>query len=72
MSVHRVLFEDTFTIKSVDNTKFDRVSRIESKSQAFETTLTLDINTDIYPLVAEQVRYYFYSSYHIDDQIDYH
>ncbi|GAM34520.1 DNA-directed RNA polymerase I, II, and III subunit [Talaromyces pinophilus] len=43
------LFEDTFTITSINSQKYDRVSRISCTSTDNLTTFTLDINTELYP-----------------------
>ncbi|KAH8705468.1 DNA-directed RNA polymerases i, ii, and iii 145 kDa polypeptide [Talaromyces proteolyticus] len=45
------LFEDTFTITSINSQKYDRVSRISCTSTDNQTTFTLDINTELYPCV---------------------
>lgn len=47
-----VLFEEIFSVESVDNQHFDKVSRLICKSENFEMQLILDINTDIYPMEA--------------------
>lgn len=55
------LFNDTFVIQGVDmhagedgkkvlDKKFDKVSRVDAKSENYETTLTLDVNMELYPL----------------------
>ncbi|KAM0755949.1 DNA-directed RNA polymerase II subunit H [Meredithblackwellia eburnea MCA 4105] len=46
------LFNDTFTISSVDKDgkKFDRVSRVNGKSSNHDMDLTLDVNSDLLPL----------------------
>ncbi|GAM90123.1 hypothetical protein ANO11243_081630 [Dothideomycetidae sp. 11243] len=46
------LYEDTFTISTVNDAKYDRVSRISALSADSSTSLTLDINTELYPLSA--------------------
>jgi DNA-directed RNA polymerase I, II, and III subunit RPABC3 len=43
------LFEDTFTITSINSQKYDRVSRISCTSTDNLTTFTLDVNTELYP-----------------------
>jgi DNA-directed RNA polymerases I, II, and III subunit RPABC3 len=43
------LFEDTFTITSINSQKYDRVSRLSCTSNDSATTLTLDVNTEMYP-----------------------
>lgn len=47
-----LLFEDIFTIVRMDpdGKKFDKVSRIEARSEQFDMHMLLDVNTDIYPL----------------------
>ncbi|KAK4368325.1 hypothetical protein RND71_012117 [Anisodus tanguticus] len=46
------LFEDIFTVtqKDPDGKKFDRVNRIEARSEQFDMFMLLDINTEIYPM----------------------
>ncbi|XP_019156365.1 PREDICTED: DNA-directed RNA polymerases II, IV and V subunit 8B-like [Ipomoea nil] len=46
------LFEDIFTVTNIDpdGKKFDKVNRIEARSEQFEMYMQLDINTDIYPI----------------------
>ncbi|WZN66344.1 DNA-directed RNA polymerase [Chloropicon roscoffensis] len=48
----QVQFEDSFEIneKDPDGKKFDRVSRYICQSDLYDMHLTLDINTEIYPL----------------------
>ena len=48
----KMLFEDIFEITDVDphGKKFDRVSRIIASAETSDVELTLDINTEIYPL----------------------
>ncbi|KAK9895937.1 RNA polymerase I [Cystobasidium minutum MCA 4210] len=52
-SSSNILFDDLFKVSAVDRDgkKFDRVSRINAKSENHEMDLTLDINTDLWPLV---------------------
>eukprot|EP00741_Cyanophora_paradoxa_P003820 tig00000718_g3714.t1 len=49
-----ILLEDIFDIKEVDKDgkKFDKVSRLECRSENYELDLVLDINTDVYPMEA--------------------
>eukprot|EP00698_Gefionella_okellyi_P006523 TRINITY_DN15859_c0_g1_i1.p2 TRINITY_DN15859_c0_g1~~TRINITY_DN15859_c0_g1_i1.p2 ORF type:complete len:151 (+),score=26.30 TRINITY_DN15859_c0_g1_i1:81-533(+) len=52
-----IIFEDVFEVRNVDpdGKKFDKVSRIHcGKSDTYEMELTLDVNTDIYPLEVAQ------------------
>ncbi|MCJ1283340.1 DNA-directed RNA polymerases I, II, and III subunit RPABC3 [Xylographa opegraphella] len=43
------LFEEAFSVTSLNAQKYDRVSRISGTSSSNETFLTLDINTELYP-----------------------
>eukprot|EP00211_Chloroparvula_japonica_P013015 CAMPEP_0119134540 /NCGR_PEP_ID=MMETSP1310-20130426/17135_1 /TAXON_ID=464262 /ORGANISM="Genus nov. species nov., Strain RCC2339" /LENGTH=138 /DNA_ID=CAMNT_0007125341 /DNA_START=293 /DNA_END=706 /DNA_ORIENTATION=- len=47
-----ILFEDIFVVEGKDTQGkyFDKVSRFECQGENYEMELTLDINTDIYPL----------------------
>jgi DNA-directed RNA polymerase I, II, and III subunit RPABC3 len=47
-----VLFEDTFTITTINSQKYDRVSRISCTSSDQLTTFHLDVNTELYPCAA--------------------
>lgn len=49
-----ILFSDTMEIKDVDKDgkKFDRVSRIDGRSQTHDMNLILDINSELYSLDA--------------------
>ncbi|KAM7525053.1 hypothetical protein LguiA_014955 [Lonicera macranthoides] len=48
------LFEDIFTVEKLDpdGKKFDKVTRIEAKSERLEVYMQLDVNTEIYPMYA--------------------
>lgn len=43
------LFEDAFTVNDYDQSKYDRVARIQAKSTDDQTALTLDINIELFP-----------------------
>ncbi|OAY68524.1 DNA-directed RNA polymerases II, IV and V subunit 8B-like [Ananas comosus] len=47
-----LLFEDIFVLMRLDpdGKKFDKVSRIEARSEQFDMFMQLDINTEIYPM----------------------
>lgn len=45
-----LLFEDIFEVVKREDKKFDNVARYVCKSDLFECDMTLDINTDVYPL----------------------
>ncbi|KAJ2058372.1 DNA-directed RNA polymerases I, II, and III subunit RPABC3 [Coemansia sp. S146] len=49
-----ILFSDTFDIKDIDKDgkKFDRVSRIDARSQTHDMSLILDINSELCKLDA--------------------
>jgi len=47
---HHFMFEDSFTIKSVDNSRFERAGRIDCESVAFTNNLELDVNNIIWPV----------------------
>eukprot|EP00931_Biecheleriopsis_adriatica_P006079 TRINITY_DN107537_c0_g1_i1.p1 TRINITY_DN107537_c0_g1~~TRINITY_DN107537_c0_g1_i1.p1 ORF type:complete len:155 (-),score=39.04 TRINITY_DN107537_c0_g1_i1:145-609(-) len=47
---HPFIFEDSFQVKSVDNSRFERAGRLDCESVAFENNLEIDINNIIYPL----------------------
>lgn len=51
-----LLLDDVFEITAVDpdGKKFDRVSRIQAKSDNFDMRLLLDVNVEIYPLQTTQ------------------
>lgn len=43
------LFEDSFTVINVDQSKYDRVARLKATSDDNQTLIYLDINTELYP-----------------------
>ena len=43
------LFEDAFTITKFDQSKYDRVARIDCTSSDSQTAMVLDINTELFP-----------------------
>ncbi|KAJ5127756.1 RNA polymerase Rpb8 [Penicillium atrosanguineum] len=44
-----LLFEDTFTITTINAQKYDRVSRLTCTSNDASVTFTLDVNSELYP-----------------------
>lgn len=50
MSTDSQLFHETFTITALDHQKYDRVGRVTASSSDSQTALTLDINTDLFPI----------------------
>jgi DNA-directed RNA polymerase I, II, and III subunit RPABC3 len=56
-STDATLFDETFTITTLDQSKYDRVSRIGATSDDSQTVMTLDINTQIYPVsISERIQ----------------
>ena len=51
MSGDATLYEDDFSITGVDNSKYDRVSRLTCVSHDTVTKMTVDINTELYPVL---------------------
>ncbi|KAI5123633.1 hypothetical protein M0805_003447 [Coniferiporia weirii] len=47
-----IVFDDLFTVSDIDKEgkKFDRVSRLFAHSSNYDMDLTLDYNTELYPL----------------------
>lgn len=46
-----ILFENSFKVTDINSAKYDRVSRIKAFSESGqEVLLTLDVNTELYPL----------------------
>ncbi|KAH0485184.1 MAG: uncharacterized protein KVP18_003993 [Porospora cf. gigantea A] len=55
MDLPTLLFEDRIAVKSIDTSKFERVARIKGKTSAFEADISLDVNTDLFPVQEKQV-----------------
>lgn len=52
-----ILFEDAFSVLSVNSQKYERVSRITATSNDQQISLTLDVNTELYPMnVSDRVQ----------------
>jgi len=49
---HHFMFEDSFKVKSIDDSRFERAGRIDCESDSFNNFLELDINHIIYPVTA--------------------
>lgn len=45
-----VLFEDRFIVRGIDNSKYERVTRITAKSTGFDAEIVLDVNSDLFPV----------------------
>jgi DNA-directed RNA polymerase I, II, and III subunit RPABC3 len=51
------VFEETFNITSINNEKYDRVSRLYGSSSDASLTMTLDINHELFPVaVGESIQ----------------
>ena len=50
MSTNTTVYEDSFEITSILDRTYDRVTRIAGTSGNNDTSLTLDINSELYPL----------------------
>lgn len=44
------LYEETFTITGLNAQKYDRVSRLTATSADSSTIMSLDVNTELYPI----------------------
>ncbi|OCK94468.1 DNA-directed RNA polymerase core subunit RPB8 [Cenococcum geophilum 1.58] len=61
------LFEDTFNITAINNQKYDRVSRITGTSTDNATSMTLDINHELYPITTgENIQMVLASTLNLD------
>ena len=43
------LFSDTFTLSNINALKYDRVARLTAHTEAGDTLMTLDINSELFP-----------------------
>lgn len=65
------LFDEHFTITSLDQSKYDRVSRIGGTSHDSQTVMTLDVNTELYPCsIGEPIHMVLASSLALDGSKD--
>ena len=65
------LYDDLFRITALNNQKYDRVSRITCNSTNGDTVLSLDINSEIYPLgVGESINLAIASTLNLDGTKD--
>eukprot|EP00440_Ansanella_granifera_P045970 gb/GFBE01049791.1/.p1 GENE.gb/GFBE01049791.1/~~gb/GFBE01049791.1/.p1 ORF type:complete len:156 (+),score=50.77 gb/GFBE01049791.1/:1-468(+) len=54
---HPFMFEDSFQVKSVDNSRFERAGRMDCESVTFGNNLEIDINNIIYPVSPGELLY---------------
>lgn len=65
------LFEETFSVTNINSQKYDRVSRIFGTSTDNTTSLSLDINHDLYPIsVGENVQMVLATTLNLDGTKD--
>ncbi|KAG9246216.1 hypothetical protein BJ878DRAFT_533396 [Calycina marina] len=65
------LFEDTFTIDTINAEKYDRVSRLTMVSEDASTAMSLDVNTELYPcLRGEKLQILLATSLSLDGSKD--
>merc|ERR1712000_415504 len=65
--------EDMFDIKDIDKDgkMFEKVSRIECRSENYDTDLILDVNVDIYPLdIGDKFAFALASTLNLDQTVD--
>ncbi|RKF73235.1 DNA-directed RNA polymerases I, II, and III subunit RPABC3 [Golovinomyces cichoracearum] len=65
------LFDENFMIDSYDNNKYERVARVGGTSADSQTVMTLDINTELFPLeIGETIHLVLASSLSLDGSKD--
>lgn len=65
------VLEDTFSITSVNNQKYDRVSRIYGTSIDNTVTMQLDINHELFPVaVGDQLQFNLATTLNLDGTKD--
>lgn len=65
------LFTSAFRINSINAGKYDRVSRLACTSSDNEVTMTLDVNTELYPCTPnEQIDLVIASTLNLDGSKD--
>jgi len=54
------MFDDKFVVSSLDNSKFERVTRFEATSGVWSAEITLDVHCELFPVkVGEKVNIMF-------------
>jgi DNA-directed RNA polymerases I, II, and III subunit RPABC3 len=65
------LYEDNFRITELNHEKYDRVGRVSGTSADNLSTMTLDINSDVYPLlVGDNIQMQLVSTLNLDGSKD--
>jgi DNA-directed RNA polymerase I, II, and III subunit RPABC3 len=71
MSTDTQLFDENFTITTLDASKYDRVCRLGGTSSDSQTVMTLDINTQLYPCaIGDNIHMVLASSLALDGSKD--
>ena len=71
MSTDAQLYEETFTITTVLDQTYDRVARIMGSSHSSDTSVTLDINSELYPIQSgEQITMLMATTLNLDGTKD--
>ncbi|KAF2721536.1 RNA polymerase [Polychaeton citri CBS 116435] len=71
MSQDTQLYEDGFTITQVIDGKYDRVMRVHGTSSDNQTSITLDLNSELYPLqTGEQITLLLATTLNLDGTKD--
>ena len=71
MSTDAALYEETFLITTVLDQTYDRVARVMGSSNNSDTSITLDINSELYPLATgDQVTMLVASTLNLDGTKD--
>ena len=52
------IIEDTIKISELKTGQFDKVRRIEGKTDIYDLQVELDVNVDVYPIDKEKVDYF--------------
>ena len=65
------LYDASFTVTTLDASKYDRVSRITGTSHDSTTVMTLDLNSDLYPVqIGEKLQLVLASTLSIDGSLN--
>lgn len=65
------LFEESFTITNIDQSKYDRVARIYATSTDNQTVISLDVNVELFPCqVSEGINVVLATSLALDGSKD--
>ncbi|KAK0942380.1 DNA-directed RNA polymerases I, II, and III subunit RPABC3 [Friedmanniomyces endolithicus] len=71
MSADAQLYEETFTVTTLAPQAYDRVSRVIATSTDATTSLTLDVNSELYPLSpGENITFLLAQTLNLDGTIE--